>query len=302
MLLSYVITGLIFKNLHEYETSLIYFKKIQSTLSYEQHPQVICQIGNLYEKLNDINGALEWYHRLLGLIDIDAGIYSKIGDIYEIDGDRQQAYQYNNESYRIYPVNNNIINWICSHFIELQVAEKAINYFERSSLINPNDPNYILRISDCLNKIGNQQKSLKLLKLTNKKFPNNFDCLKLLLRLTRNLGLTRYHDKYQQLYDQAIKVYEHHQRINSGKKNNNNGSNDNSVVEKLSRQRSGKMNNNNNDDDNNEFIVTYSDPLGPMAERPKTGGVGGNNDKNRGSDNYDGVDDIDINPDELLPL
>jgi intraflagellar transport protein 88 len=122
----------------DYDEALNYFHKLNTNLGHQQHPEIMYQIGNVYELMGDYSAALEWYHQLLGIVQTDAGVLRKVGEIYEAKSERQQAFHYHLESYRLYPCDFSVINWIGSHFIELQIAEKAITFFERAVLQNPN--------------------------------------------------------------------------------------------------------------------------------------------------------------------
>lgn len=122
----------------DYNEALNYFHKLNTNLGHQQHPEIMYQIGNVYELMGDYSAALEWYHQLLGIVQTDAGVLRKVGEIYEAKSERQQAFHYHLESYRLYPCDFSVINWIGSHFIELQIAEKAITFFERAVLQNPN--------------------------------------------------------------------------------------------------------------------------------------------------------------------
>lgn len=84
--------------------------------------QVIYQIANLYELLGDVDQAIEWYLQLLGLIPTDPVILQKMGTLFDNEGDKQQAYQYHFDSYRYFPSNLEVIDWLGSYFIEMQVC------------------------------------------------------------------------------------------------------------------------------------------------------------------------------------
>lgn len=96
--------GLLCKKTGDYEDALSYFNKLAANLGHLQHPEVIYQIANTYEMMGDVNAALESYHQLLGIVQLDAGILKKVGELYEMKGDRQQAFHYHLESHRIYPI------------------------------------------------------------------------------------------------------------------------------------------------------------------------------------------------------
>lgn len=208
---------MVYKKTGDYENALVYFRKIHANLNQEQHTEVIYQIGNIYEHMGDISAALEWYLQLLGIAQSDAGIFQKIGEMYESDGDRQQAFHYHIEAHRVYPMNFSIINWIGSHFIELQVAEKAISYYEKAALNNPNEPYFFLRVAGCYRRIGNPQKSFQLFQMIHKKFPDNLDCIRALMHLTQTQGLDDLHEQYLAEFQRIERLKEIRQRIGSSR-------------------------------------------------------------------------------------
>ena len=87
------------------------------------------------------------YLQLLGLVPTDPGILQKVGTIFDQvllllllfllllillllllplllfhqEGDKQQAYQYHFDSYKNFPSNLEVIDWLGSYFIEMQV-------------------------------------------------------------------------------------------------------------------------------------------------------------------------------------
>ena len=114
--------------------------------------------------MGDIDQAIEWYLQLLGLTPSDPVILQKMGALFDNEGDKQQAYQYHFDSYRYFPSNlgstlyfqildiiekriinrfNNasfsilifyyyfseVIDWLGSYFIEMQVSYQRINIY-----------------------------------------------------------------------------------------------------------------------------------------------------------------------------
>lgn len=208
--------GLVNKLTGDYEEALNYFHKLNANLGHQQHPEIIFQIGDVYEKLGDVSAALEWYHQLLGIVQTDAGILKKVGELYELKRERQQSFHYHLESYRLHPSNFSVINWIGSHFIELQIAEKAISFFEKAVLNNPNDSYFLLRVAGSYRKI-NAQKSMQLFQQIHEKFPDNIDCLRALIHLTHSQGLNEQHSSYVDKLEKIEKQKEVRQRINSSR-------------------------------------------------------------------------------------
>lgn len=204
------------KKIGDFDEALNYFHKLNANLGHQQHPEIIFQIGNVYELMGDISASLEWYHQLLGIVQSDAGILKKVGELYELKNERQQAFHYHLESYRLYPSDFSVVNWIGSHFIELQIAEKAIGFFEKAVLNNPNDSYFLLRVAGSYRKI-NAAKSMQLFQQIQEKFPENVDCLRALIHLTHSQGLNEQHDLYADRLEKLEKQREVRQRINSAR-------------------------------------------------------------------------------------
>lgn len=270
------IAGLINKKIGDFDEALSYFHKLNANLGHQQHPEVIFQIGNVYEMMGDVSAALEWYHQLLGIVQSDAGILKKVGELYEMKNERQQAFHYHLESYRLFPSDFNVVNWIGSHFIELQIAEKAISFFEKAVLNNPNDSYFLLRVAGSYRKI-NANKSMQLFQQIHEKFPENTDCLRALIHLTHSQGLNEQQDVYVEKLEKIEKQKEVRQRINSSRPGT-------SFNPRLAG--SGKSNGSNNVDQqvisnytnspnvNSPIDYSYSDPMEAdnYQKRPFTSG------------------------------
>ena len=179
--------GLCNKKLGLYEEALEGFFKLQSIV--RNHSEVVYHIANIYEQMGDFDQATEWYLQLLGLVPTDPGILQKVGTIFDNEGDKQQAYQYHYDSYKNFPSNLEVIDWLGSYFIEMQVAEKAIIYFERASLMQPDEVKWQLMIASCYRRAGNYHKALETYKSVHRKFPENIECLKFLVKLSSDMGL-----------------------------------------------------------------------------------------------------------------
>lgn len=80
------------------------------------------------------------------------------------------------QSYRHYPSNLTIIDWLGAHFVELRLTNKAVTYFEKASLIQPDEPKWRLLVGSCHRRAGNYQLALQIYKETLNKFPDNLEC------------------------------------------------------------------------------------------------------------------------------
>ncbi|XP_071956523.1 intraflagellar transport protein 88 homolog isoform X2 [Antedon mediterranea] len=207
--------GLVNKRLGQNESALDCFHKLHAIL--RNSAEVIYQIATLYDLLDDVPQATEWYMQLIGIVPSDPAILAKLGELYDNEGDKSQAYQYHYESYRYFPSNISIIEWLGAYFIDSQFVEKAIQFFERAAVIQPNQVKWRLMIASCHRRSGNYQQALETYKSIHKKFPDNTECLKFLVRITTDLGLKEAQD-YATKLKKAEKAKElREQRASSGR-------------------------------------------------------------------------------------
>ena len=74
--------------------------------------------------------------------------------------------------------------------------EKAVGFFERASQVEPRDVRWRLMVASCWRRIGSFQKALKLYEEINNKHPDNLECLKFLVQICKDMGLS--YDEYNQ--------------------------------------------------------------------------------------------------------
>ncbi|XP_046992118.1 intraflagellar transport protein 88 homolog isoform X2 [Schistocerca americana] len=165
--------GLVNKQLGLYDEALECFFKLQTIVKH--HPQVLYQLANLHELVGDVDQATEWYLQLIGIVPTDPGVLQKMGEMYDNEGDKQQAFQYHFDSYRYFPSNFEVIDWLGSYSVEMQVAEKAINYFERAALMQPDEVKWQLMVASCHRRSGNYHQALNLYKEIHHRFPDNIE-------------------------------------------------------------------------------------------------------------------------------
>nr|XP_035962524.1 intraflagellar transport protein 88 homolog isoform X2 [Halichoerus grypus] len=207
--------GLTYKRLNRLDEALDCFLKLHAIL--RNSAQVLYQIANVYELMEDPNQAIEWLMQLISVVPTDSRALSKLGELYDSEGDKSQAFQYYYESYRYFPSNIEVIEWLGAYYIDTQFCEKAIQYFERASLIQPTQVKWQLMVASCFRRSGNYQKALDTYKDIHRKFPENVECLRFLVRLCTDIGL-----KEVQEYATKLKRLEkmkeiREQRIKSGR-------------------------------------------------------------------------------------
>ncbi|XP_069569502.1 intraflagellar transport protein 88 homolog isoform X2 [Brachyistius frenatus] len=299
--------GLTYKKLNRLEEALDCFLKLHAIL--RNSAQVMYQLAKLYELLEDPQQAIEWLMQVISVTPTDPQALAKLGELHDGEGDKSQAFQYYYESFRYYPCNIDVIEWLGAYYIETQFCEKAIQYFERATLIQPSQVKWQLMVASCYRRSGNYQKALETYKEIHRKFPENVECLRFLVRLCTDMGL-----KEVQEYANKLKKVEkmkeiREQRVKSGREGSargrregregREGSAGSAVSQPESKQfspllDSGRDSGHSSNSTKGERLsarmkslpgsnepyeasspkeldASYVDPLGPQVERPKTG-------------------------------
>uniref|UniRef100_A0A8C0WJX6 Intraflagellar transport protein 88 homolog n=1 Tax=Castor canadensis TaxID=51338 RepID=A0A8C0WJX6_CASCN len=299
--------GLTYKKLIRLDEALDCFLKLQAIL--RNSAEVLYQIANIYELMGDRSQAIKWLLQLISIVPTDADILSKLGELYDSAGDKSQAFQYYYESYRYFPSNIEVIEWLGAYYIDTQFCEKAIQYFERASLIQPTRVKWQLMVASCFRRSGNYQKALDTYKDIHRKFPENVECLRFLVRLCTDMGLKEVQEyatklkrleKMKEIREQRIKSGRDGSGGSRGKQDGSAGSDSgqnnsaSSEGERLSAKLRALPGTNDPYESscNKEIDASYVDPLGPQLERPKTAA------KKRLDDDYFADEEL---GDDLLP-
>nr|XP_040057564.1 intraflagellar transport protein 88 homolog isoform X6 [Gasterosteus aculeatus aculeatus] len=274
--------GLTYKRLNRLEEALDCFLKLHAIL--RNSAQVMYQLTTLYELLEDPQQAIEWLIQVLSVTHTDPRALAKLGELYDGEGDKSQALQYYYESFRYFPSNMDVIEWLGAYYIETHFCEKAIQYFERATLIQPAQVKWQLMVASCYRRSGNYQKALETYKDIHRRFPENVECLRFLVRLCTDMGLKDVQE-YATKLKKAEKMKEiREQRVKAGREGSarsrregREGSADaghgNTKGERLSAKMRSLPGSNEPYEANSpkEIDASYVDPLGPQTERPKTG-------------------------------
>uniref|UniRef100_A0A0N5C1U6 TPR_REGION domain-containing protein n=1 Tax=Strongyloides papillosus TaxID=174720 RepID=A0A0N5C1U6_STREA len=283
--------GLVYQKTNDFQKALECYYKLNHMLA--NNVQVITQLAGIYEKIENNEQAIELYSQANSLAPTDPEILNKLGRLYDIEGDRSQAFQCFYDSFRLFPSNIKVIEWLGAYYIDAQFAEKAVSYFEKAAVIEPNNIKWQLMMASCERRSGNYQKALNLYKEIHRKFPENVECLKFLVRICTDLGMAEakiYHEKLEKiekmklLREQRENISSQGKRVLSSASSHDSSSTTNKrdgtlriPSSKSQRESSAKsllegeepyMANTRKLDD---LDFRYNDPIGPQASRPKTG-------------------------------
>ncbi|XP_032307354.1 intraflagellar transport protein 88 homolog [Drosophila ananassae] len=279
-----------------------------------QHSHVFYQLAKLQERRLGVGfkasaspgAALQAYLQVLGIsaADIDSRLFEKVGSLYEQIQDHQEANQYYNEAYRINMSDISIASSIGSYYIKLQATEKALYYYERAVLADPNDPNLMLRIASCFrNSYLPPKQYLGMFQKIYARFPENLTCVRALMQVTKSLGLTDLHERYANDYARLHKQQQerqNEQRYQQQRLSSATSSSSRMRVRPSNEERFQENSDLSKSMTYTQSPATYSvqqfDPLGPPAERPRTGMYRGQKSRD------DSDDDAEMNAESLLPI
>ncbi|KAG7265292.1 hypothetical protein CRUP_032445 [Coryphaenoides rupestris] len=279
--------GLTYKRLNRLEDALDGFLKLHAIL--RNSSQVMFQLAHLYELLEDPQQAMDWLMQLISVTPTDPQVLAKLGGLHDAEGDKPQALQYYSESFRHFPSNMAVIEWLGAYYIETQFCEKAIQYFERAMLIQPTQVKWQLMVASCYRRSGNYQQALETYKDIHRKFPENIECLRFLVRLCTDMGMKEVQE-YATKMKKVEKMKEiREQRVRSGREGSTRGRREGREGSASSDSGNSSQGNSSRGDrlssrlrslpgsnepyessGQRDLDASYVDPLGPQTERPKT--------------------------------
>lgn len=183
------------KKLNMFIEALQALEKLQTIVS--SSPEVIYQIANLNELMGNPKAALRWYQILLTKLSggsnmkgpTDPNILARMGAICARDEDDHQALNYYSESYKHYTANLETISWLGIYYVRNELYEKASQFFERAAQIQPREVKWKLMVASCYRRTGSSQRALSLYEEIYAENPDNIECLRFLVQLSKEMGL-----------------------------------------------------------------------------------------------------------------
>jgi len=177
--------GLTTKQLGLYDESIRVFKRV---LTLVDSVEVIYQLADLYDIIGDPSCS-DWFNRLIGRVPTDPNVLARLGLLHAKDGDESQAFHNYLEAYRYYQVNMDVISWLGAYFVKNEVYDKAMQFFERASQIQPHEVKWQLMVASCHRRRGEYPQAKRLYEEIHRKYPDNMECLRYLVHLCKDSGL-----------------------------------------------------------------------------------------------------------------
>lgn len=118
----------------------------------------------------------------------DPGVLARIGSIYQKMGDDAQSLAYYQDAHRVYPADMNVISWLGAYYVQSDLFEKAMPYFELAARLEPHEVKWHLMVASCLRRSGLFPQALERYHRIHKDHPDNAECLRYLVKLSRDMG------------------------------------------------------------------------------------------------------------------
>jgi intraflagellar transport protein 88 len=71
----------------------------------------------------------------------------------------------------------NVISWLGAYYVDSEVYEKAIQFFQKAANIQPLEVKWQLMIAGCYRKSGNYQTAFETYKAIHQRYPENAECI-----------------------------------------------------------------------------------------------------------------------------
>lgn len=177
------------------------FEKLHSIVP--SNSEVLYQIANLHDMMGNYRQAAKWFNILLSCFGdkgdrsrgghavksvADPGVLARMGQLFNKDDDETQAFHYHLEAYRYFPINLDVISWLGVWYVKSELYEKAIQFFERASQIQPTEVKWRLMVTSCYRRMGAYQKAMVLYEQIHHDYPENLECLRYLVAICKDLG------------------------------------------------------------------------------------------------------------------
>ncbi|XP_073963690.1 intraflagellar transport protein 88-like protein nompB [Choristoneura fumiferana] len=127
-----------------------------------------------------------WYNSVASW---DAGATCALAQWYSEIGDTQTAKHHYQDVEAVWPGEISALEWLAAE-ARASEPETALQYYRRAARLQPNNPQWGLLMGGCLRASGRYQEALALFKKMNARFPDNVQCLKLIVKLCGDQGLS----------------------------------------------------------------------------------------------------------------
>ncbi|GBP43428.1 Intraflagellar transport protein 88 homolog [Eumeta japonica] len=142
-------------------------------------------LARLHETVGDPHTANHWYS---SIGTWDAGVTCALARLHSDLGDTTAAKHHYQDVEAAWPCEISALEWLAAE-ARATDPELALQYYRRAAAVQPTNPQWGLLMGGCLRAGGRYQDALALYKKMNERFPDNTQCLKLIVKLCGDQGL-----------------------------------------------------------------------------------------------------------------
>ncbi|XP_053600484.1 intraflagellar transport protein 88 homolog [Plodia interpunctella] len=137
----------------------------------------------LARRADDPAAADHWYSMIGGW---DVGVTCALARLHSETGDTNTAKHHYQDVEAVWPCEVSALEWLAAD----SAPDAALGYYRRAARLQPTNPRWGLLMGGCLRASGHYQEALGLYKKMNARFPDNVQCLKLIVKLCGDQGLS----------------------------------------------------------------------------------------------------------------
>lgn len=190
------------------QEAMLAFDKLTSITHHDC--EVMWQMGDVNEQMGNHSKALEWFSLILTSPKgrpTDPGVLGRVASLFG-QTDETQAFHYNLEAYRYWPVNLDVITWLGIYHVKQEMYEQALPFFSRAAEVQPKEVKWLLMVASCYRRMAAYPQALKTYEDVHRQHPHDQECLRYLCSICKEMGLdaTKYSNalrKLERLQEQA---------------------------------------------------------------------------------------------------
>jgi intraflagellar transport protein 88 len=176
--------GLVSKRSGSYAEALQAFDKLHTLVP--SSPEVLFQLATLHEAQGQHGTAIKYLKHLSARLPNDPGVLSRLGAMQAGGGEGAgEGFHYHTESYRVWPVDLEVLSWLGVWYVQQELYEQAVELFARASEVQPSEPKWRLMVASCYRRSGAVSKALHVYEAIHDLWPDNMECLRYLVALCR---------------------------------------------------------------------------------------------------------------------
>ena len=152
------------------------------------NPQIIYQIADIYELQGRTVDAIKWFNVLSARVPSDPTILSRLAACYAETKDEAQSLHHLLESFRHSPTDLDVISSIGSFFVQQEMYDRCIYFFQQAYLIEPQESKWGFTLASAHKKVGDHDLAFLEYEKLHNRFPENEKVLRCLIDTSNVLG------------------------------------------------------------------------------------------------------------------